>query len=139
MERGDLATTSGKMTRLRLTEASFKRLVAAGVMQVFGTGIYGGYYGTQAMQFPYYVKWGMSPAQALKMATVNAAKYLNYGWDKQVGTIETGKFADIIAVPGDPLADITETQRVRFVMKGGTVFRDELSSSTKVPTTAALR
>jgi imidazolonepropionase-like amidohydrolase len=138
MESRDLATTAGKATRLRLTEPSFKRLVAAGVMQVFGSGIYGGYYGTPAMQFPYYVKWGMSPGEALKMATINAAKVLNYDWDEQIGTIERGKFADIVAVAGDPLVDITETQRVKFVMKGGVVFRDELSSATAGPT-AALR
>jgi imidazolonepropionase-like amidohydrolase len=137
MEVGDLRTTGGKATRLQLTEPSFKRLVSAGVMQVFGSGVYGGYYGTPAMQFPYYVKWGMKPADALKMSMTNAAKILNYGWVNHVGSIEKGKFADIIAVAGDPLTDITETQRVKFVMKGGVVHRDDFSTPTPPITTAA--
>jgi imidazolonepropionase-like amidohydrolase len=80
---------------------------------------------------------GHESLDALKMTTINAAKVLNYDWEKQVGTIEQGKFADIIAVAGDPLADITETQRVKFVMKGGVIVRDELSSRTAVPTSTA--
>jgi len=72
------------------------------------------------------VKWGMSPAQALQMATGNAAESLNFELAKEVGYVEKGKFADIVAVAGDPLADIREMERVRFVMKGGVVFRNEL-------------
>jgi imidazolonepropionase-like amidohydrolase len=68
----------------------------------------------------------MTPAQALRMATTNAAEGLNFDLGKQVGTVEKGKFADLIAVAGDPLADITETERVKFVMKAGVVFRNEL-------------
>jgi imidazolonepropionase-like amidohydrolase len=68
----------------------------------------------------------MSPANALRMATTNAAASLNFDLGKQVGTVEKGKFADIVAVSGDPLADITELERVRFVMKGGVIFRNEL-------------
>ncbi len=60
------------------------------------------------------------------MATTNAAASLNFDLGKQVGMVEKGKFADIVAVSGDPLADITELERVRFVMKGGVVFRNEL-------------
>jgi imidazolonepropionase-like amidohydrolase len=130
MEVRDLATTGGKASRLQITEPSFKRLVAAGVMQVFGTGIYGGYYGTQAMQFPYYIKWGMAPGEALKMSSMNAAKVLNYDWDNHVGSIEKGKFADIVAVAGDPMTDITEMQRVKFVMKGGVIHRDDFTTPT---------
>ena len=60
------------------------------------------------------------------MATTNAAESLNFDLGKQVGIIEKGRFADLVAVAGDPLTDITETERVKFVMKGGVVFRNEL-------------
>jgi imidazolonepropionase-like amidohydrolase len=72
------------------------------------------------------VKWGMTPAQALRMATSNAAESLNFDLGKQLGSIEKGKYADIVAVSGDPLADITEMERIKFVMKGGAVFRNDL-------------
>jgi imidazolonepropionase-like amidohydrolase len=126
MEAKDRKATGGKTTRFQLTELSFKRLIAAGVTQVFGSGAYTGGHGVQAFQFAYYVKWGMSPVNALRMATTNAAASLNFDLGKQVGAVEKGKFADIVAVSGDPLADITELQRVRFVMKGGVIFRNEL-------------
>ena len=127
LEARDMKATGGKTSRIKLTEQSFKRLVAAGVTQVFGSGAYTVGHGVQAFQFAYYVKWGMKPADALRMATINAAEGLNYSLGEQVGVIEKGRFADIVAVAGDPLADITETERVKFVMKGGVVFRDEES------------
>jgi imidazolonepropionase-like amidohydrolase len=68
----------------------------------------------------------MTPAQALRMATSNAAEGLNFELAKQVGFVEKGRFADLVAVSGDPLADITEMERVKFVMKGGVVFRNDL-------------
>ncbi len=80
----------------------------------------------QAYQFAIYVKWGMSPAQALQTATSNAAESLNYDLGTQVGYVEKGRFADIVAVSGDPLTDITEMERVKFVMKGGVVFRNDM-------------
>ncbi|PYX34194.1 MAG: hypothetical protein DMG81_20275 [Acidobacteria bacterium] len=67
------------------------------------------------------VKWGMTPAQAIRSATVSAAELL--GWSDQVGTIEAGKFADIVAVSGDPLSDVSVLEKVEFVMKGGAVVR----------------
>jgi imidazolonepropionase-like amidohydrolase len=126
LETRDLKATGGKTTRFRLTELSFKRLVAAGVTEVFGSGAYTVGHGLQAFQFSYYVKWGMTPAQALRMATSNAAASLNFELGKQVGSIEKGKYADIVAVSGDPLADVTEMERMKFVMKGGMVFRNDL-------------
>ncbi len=126
LETRDLKASGGRMTRFRLTEMSFKRLVAAGVTEVFGSGAYLGGHGMQAFQFAYYVKWGMKPAQALRMATSDAAETLNYDLGKYVGIVEKGRFADLVAVAGDPLADITEMERVKFVMKGGVVFRNEL-------------
>lgn len=127
MEQGDLATTGGKTTRFKLTEASFKRLVASGIKQAFGSGVYGNAHGYQNMQFPIYVKWGMTPAQAIQTATSVAAESLNYDLPGQVGSIEKGKFADIVAVSGDPLADITEMERIKFVMKGGVIFRNDVA------------
>jgi imidazolonepropionase-like amidohydrolase len=126
LEQADLRASGGKTTRLRLTELSFKRLVAAGVKQIFGSGAYTVGHGVQAYQFAIYVKWGMSPAQALQTATSVAAESLNYDLGNQIGYVEKGRFADIVAVSGDPLTDITEMERVKFVMKGGVIFRNDL-------------
>jgi imidazolonepropionase-like amidohydrolase len=125
LEARDLKASGGRNTRFRLTEMSFKRLVAAGVTEVFGSGAYTVGHGVQAFQFAYYVKWGMKPAQALRMATMDAAETLNYDLGKYVGMVEKGRFADLVAVAGDPLTDITEMERVKFVMKGGVVYRNE--------------
>jgi imidazolonepropionase-like amidohydrolase len=65
------------------------------------------------------VDWGMTPAEAIRSATVTASELM--GMEDQIGTIEVGKYADIVAVPGDPLKDITVLQKVDFVMKGGRV------------------
>jgi imidazolonepropionase-like amidohydrolase len=77
----------------------------------------------QAKEFEYYVQYGMTPMQSIRSGTAVAAELL--GWSNRAGTIETGKWADIVAVSGDPLKDITELQRVKFVMKSGMVFRDD--------------
>src|SRR6266478_6167482 len=126
LEAADLRASGGKTTRYRLTEMSFKRLMAAGVKEVFGSGAYTAGHGIQAFQFAIYVKWGISPAGAIQMATSNAAESLNFGLGKQVGIVEKGRFADLVAVSGDPLSDITELERIKFVMKGGVVFRNDL-------------
>jgi imidazolonepropionase-like amidohydrolase len=78
----------------------------------------------QAKEFEYYVDYGMTPMEAIRSGTVVAAELL--GWSDKMGTIEPGKWADIVAVSGDPLKDITELERVKFVMKGGAVFKSEL-------------
>ena len=70
------------------------------------------------------VKYGMTPMQAIQSATINAADLI--GKPEQFGSIGAGKFADLIAVDGDPIADITELERVRFVMKGGQVIRNDI-------------
>ena len=70
------------------------------------------------------VKFGMTPVQAIRAATMEAATLM--GWEDRIGSLEAGKFADLVAVKGDPTADITELQRVQFVMKGGQVFKNEL-------------
>jgi len=101
---------------------TFKRAVQAGVKIAFGTDV-GGFEWTinPAKEFPLMVKYGMTPAQALRSATANAAELLNM--QDQVGTIEPGKYADIVAVSGDPLADVNVLQNVNFVMKGGVVYK----------------
>jgi imidazolonepropionase-like amidohydrolase len=123
----------GKTTRIALAEQAFRRAVAAGVPIVFGSGATSDIipHGIQADQFKYYVAWGMTSAQALQTAYLNAATMLNYHWENDIGSLEPGKLADIIAVSGDPLRDITEMQRVRFVMKGGYVARDDLTKGTQ--------
>ncbi len=79
-------------------------------------------HGENAKQFRDYVEWGMKPMDAILTATRNAADVL--GWSDRVGAIAPGRLADIIAVEKDPLADITELERVRFVMKGGVIYKE---------------
>ncbi len=78
----------------------------------------------QAKEFEYYVNYGMTPMQAIRSGTVVPAELL--GWSGKMGTIEAGKWADLVAVSGDPLKDITELQRVKFVMKGGAVYKNDV-------------
>ena len=78
----------------------------------------------EAKEFEYYVNYGMTPMQAIRSATTSAAELL--GWSDKMGTIEAGKWADLVAVSGDPLKDITELQRVKFVMKSGAIFKNDL-------------
>ena len=108
----------------RLQRENFRKAVQGGVKMAFGTD--GGVYphGDNGRQFAYMVQYGMTPMQAIQAATVNAADLL--GWQDRVGSIEPGKYADLIAVPGDPLADIRVLEKVGFVMKGGTVYRNEI-------------
>jgi imidazolonepropionase-like amidohydrolase len=131
LEAEDKKLTGGRLTRLGLGEQTFRKLLAAGVPLPFGSGAVPNNFphGKQADQFAYFVKWGMTPAQALQTAFMTAANVLNYNWASQVGSIERNKFADLVAVSGDPLADVSEMQRVKFVMKGGVVVRNELSAT----------
>ena len=107
---------------MKVHEDTFHRAIKAGVKIAFGTDA-GGFAWTEnpAKEFAYMVKWGMTPAQAIRSATVTASELL--GTQNQVGTIEVGKLADIVAVPSDPLADITALEKVNFVMKGGVVYK----------------
>ena len=109
------------------TPENFTRALKAGVWIVMGSDAVAGYHGGNAKEIEWMVKNGMTPAQAIRATTADAARLL--GWEDRVGTIEIGKFADLIAVTGDPLKDITELQRVRFVMKGGAVIKNALSRS----------
>lgn len=105
----------GKLQRER-----FQAAVKAGAKIAYGTdaGVYP--HGTNAKQFTYMVKWGLTPMQAIQSATINNARL--FGMDSMIGSIKAGKHADIIAVTGDPLQDISVLEDVAFVMKGGKVY-----------------
>ena len=93
----------------------------SGVLVAFGTDAAVYPHGLNAREFATYVKMGMAPMAAIQSATVNASRLL--GWTDRVGSVEKGKFADMIAVKGDPLLDVSELERVQFVMKGGQVVK----------------
>jgi imidazolonepropionase-like amidohydrolase len=101
--------------------AGFRKAVAAGVRIAYGTdsGVYP--HGMNAAQLPYMVKYGLTPMQAIQSATISAAQLMQ--WDDRVGSIAPGKYADIIAVDGDGLADLRSFMKVGFVMKGGVVYK----------------
>jgi imidazolonepropionase-like amidohydrolase len=102
---------------------AFQKALKKNVKIVFGTDA-GGFDWkelNQAKEFEYYVQYGMTPMQAIRSATSGAAELL--GWKDKVGAIEGGQWADIVAVSGDPLKDISELSRVKFVMKGGVVYK----------------
>ncbi len=128
LEAADLKRTGGRNSRLKMAEQAFRKARAAGVTFVFGSGATSADvpHGRQADQFAYFVKWGLTTREALQMAFLPTATMLNYNWVSQIGSVEKGKYADLIAVAGDPLADISEMQRVRFVMKGGVVARNDV-------------
>ncbi|MGC2696590.1 MAG: amidohydrolase family protein [Candidatus Angelobacter sp.] len=110
----------------RLQRENFQHAVKAGAKMAFGTdaGVYP--HGDNAKQFFYMVKFGMTPAQAIHAATSNAADLI--GRAKDVGTLEAGKFADLIAVTADPLQDVRVLENVGFVMKGGAVVKDAITA-----------
>lgn len=109
-----------------VSEPNFRRAVAAGVKIAFGTGVGPFPHGTQTKEFEYMVKFGMTPAQVIRAATILDAQMM--GWDADIGSVERGKLADLVAVCGDPLADISELERVKFVMKGGQLLRNDLNA-----------
>jgi imidazolonepropionase-like amidohydrolase len=109
-----------------LQRDNFPKAIKKGVKIALGTDA-GGFDWkklNEAKEFEYYVQYGMTPMQAIRAGTSVPAELL--GWSDRVGTIEAGKWADIVAVSGDPLKDITELESVKFVMKGGTVYKNEL-------------
>jgi imidazolonepropionase-like amidohydrolase len=117
---------AGNWTKMVETErAAFQLALKKGVKIVLGTDA-GGFDWrqlNQAMEFDYYVKYGMTPMQAIRTATTSAAELL--GWSDKMGSVQAGKWADLVAVSGDPLKDVTELLRVKFVMKGGVVIKNE--------------
>jgi len=111
----------------RLQRENFAKAVAAGVKVAFGTdaGVYP--HGDNAKQFHYMVKYGLTPAGAIRAATSSAADLIDRA--KDVGTLEAGKYADLIAVTANPLDKVEVLEHVSFVMKGGKVYKDELAAA----------
>jgi imidazolonepropionase-like amidohydrolase len=123
LEKADLAMTGGKTSRMAIHKVSFQKALAAGVKIAFGTDAGSFPHGTQAVEFEWMTRYGMSPLQAIRSATLSAADLM--GWSDDIGAIEAGKYADIIAVDGDVLKDVTQLEHVKFVMKGGAVVRND--------------
>lgn len=101
--------------------AEFRKQVAAGVPVAMGSDVGPFPHGTQAREFELLVKYGMTPLQSIQAGTMNGARLL--GWGKDIGTLKAGYLADVIAVPGNPLDDISVLKKVAFVMKGGIVYK----------------
>ncbi len=109
---------------VKISADTFRRSVKAGVKIAFGTDAGGFDWNINpAVEFSLRVKYGQTPGEALRSATVIASELL--GMQKDIGTIEPGKLADIVAVKGDPLADVTVLEHVDFVMKGGVVYKKQ--------------
>ena len=111
----------------RLQRENFRKAVKAGARMAFGTdaGVYP--HGWNAKQFRHMVKWGLTPMQAIQSATTSAADLI--GWKDKVGQLAPGFYADLVAVPTDPLADITVLEKIPFVMKGGAIVKNELTAN----------
>jgi imidazolonepropionase-like amidohydrolase len=125
------AARRGRLTGLRAEKArtaaaamrrGTRTAARLGVPIALGTDAGVGDHGTNAREFRLMVEWGgLTPVQALTAGTANAARLL--GWHDRVGTLAAGRYADVVAVPGDPTQDVTVTERVSFVMKGGTIYK----------------
>ena len=130
----DRKNTGGKYSIIPIFEKNFKNALAKGVKIAWGSGVDGTandprssgplLHGTQATEFTWLVNHGMKAAAAIQAATMVDATMM--GWEDKIGSIEKGKYADIVAVSGDPLKDITELEHMKFVMKGGKVYRNDL-------------
>jgi imidazolonepropionase-like amidohydrolase len=107
----------------RIQRENFRRAYQGGDRLIFGTdaGVYP--HGDNARQFAKMVEWGMTPIESIQAATIGAAALL--GWSDSVGTLESGRFADIVAVKGDPTTDVRLLEHISFVMKGGVVVRQD--------------
>jgi imidazolonepropionase-like amidohydrolase len=129
MDDNDAKNTGGKYRIIPIFEKATRMAAAThGVKVMMGSGVDGSTFvhGTQGLEFEALVKIaGLTTAAAIQSGTLVNAEAL--GWQDQIGSLEKGKYADLIAVSGDPLADITELQRVKFVMKGGKVIKNELT------------
>jgi imidazolonepropionase-like amidohydrolase len=110
----------------RLQRENFRHAFQSGAKMAFGTdaGVYP--HGDNARQFGKMVEWGMKPLDAIQAATINAADLL--GWPDKIGALEAGHYADLVAVSGDPTSDVRLLESVKFVMKGGTIVRNDLAA-----------
>jgi imidazolonepropionase-like amidohydrolase len=122
----DRKETGGKYDLPAIFEKTFEKGMAMKVKMMFGSGVDGDPYahGDQYTEFVWLVKHGMAPARTIQLATIVDAEVM--GWQNDIGSLEKGKYADVVAVSGDPLKDISEMQHVKFVMKGGKVVRNDL-------------
>jgi imidazolonepropionase-like amidohydrolase len=131
MDDVDAKNTGGKYRMIPIFEHAVQIANATKGMKIMmGSGADGSTYphGAQALDFEMLVRrGGLTPARAIQAGTSVNAEVL--GWKDRVGSIDKGKYADLIAVSGDPLADITELQRVKFVMKGGRVIRSDIGGA----------
>ena len=129
MDDNDARNTGGKYRMIPIIEKAVTMAAATrGMKMMVGSGVDGATFphGTQGLEFEWLAKHaGMGSARAIQAGTINNAEVL--GWADEIGSIDKGKFADLIAVSGDPLADITELQHVKFVMKGGRIVRNDLT------------
>jgi hypothetical protein len=125
MDDNDAKNTGGKYRMIPIFEGAVTMSgTTKGLKVMVGSGVDGSTFvhGTQALEIAAFVKQAhFSPASAIQSSTIINAEAM--GWLDQIGSIDKGKYGDLIAVSGDPLADITELQRVKFVMKGGKVIR----------------
>jgi imidazolonepropionase-like amidohydrolase len=127
MDDNDAKNTGGKYRMIPIFEHAVSMAAATKGMKIMvGSGADGSTYahGTQALDFEMLVKHGgLTPVRALQGGTIVNAEAL--GWQDQIGSVDKGKYADLVAVAGDPLADITELQRVKFVMKSGKIIKND--------------
>ncbi|MFY9854823.1 MAG: amidohydrolase family protein, partial [Terracidiphilus sp.] len=115
------AVAAREKALLDVKKREFKKQIAAGISFAVGSDVGPFPHGTQAVEMELMVRYGMKPLAVLQADMINGAKLL--GWEGQIGELKSGYFADIVAVPGNPLEDITAVERVSFVMKGGAVVR----------------
>ncbi len=114
----------------RFHAAEFRKQLAAGVPMAVGSDVGPFPHGTQARELELMVQYGMPAADVLRADLLNGARLL--GWQGKIGELKSGFYADVIAVPGDPLTDISVVTKVRFVMKNGVVYRDDADPSQVV-------
>jgi imidazolonepropionase-like amidohydrolase len=135
MDDNDARNTGGKFRMIPIFENAVSMAAKTpGLKIMVGSGVDGNTFvhGTQALEFAGLVKRGMTPAAAIQSGTIVNAEAM--GWKDRVGSVTKGKFADLVAVSGNPLADITELQRVKFVMKGGKVIRHDVTATSQTGT-----
>jgi imidazolonepropionase-like amidohydrolase len=118
---GSTEATAARRRALDYHVQEFRKQMAAGVTFAMGSDVGPFPHGTQAREFVLMVKYGMQPLAAVQAGTLNGAKVL--GWQDRIGALKPGYFADVIAVPGNPLEDISALEKVAFVMKGGVIYR----------------
>jgi imidazolonepropionase-like amidohydrolase len=124
----DRKETGGQYSIAAIHAKTFRMALTKGVKIMFGSGVDGNPYahGSQATEFEWLVHHGMAPGEVIQAATIVNAEVL--GWQDRIGSIEQGKYADLVGVSGDPLKDISELRHINFVMKGGKVIRNDLGT-----------